>query len=337
MKKILYIFIISVLIITLVFISYTNSKLSELPAFSDTVTVFIPKNSSVNKIVEKFNEYALLEPSWLMSNYIKVKMKLNNKSVFAGNYDITPNSSNEDIINMLFTGGYAKTIGVTIPEGLNNTEIAEIFAIKLGLNPKKFIAICNSDSLLKAWNINAQSTIGYLLPETYEFYGDETEQMVIDKLLKYHFDFWTPEREQLLKKMELSKHELLSVAAIVQAETPLKSELPTVAGLYLNRIRIGMLLQADPTVQFALGNKKRLLYKDLEIDSPYNTYKYAGIPPGPINNPGKDAIAACLNPEKHNLLFMVAFGDGSGAHYFARNSKEHLKNVAKYKQARGRR
>lgn len=337
MKKILYIFIISVLILILISISYTSSKLSELPAFSDTVTVFIPKNSSVNKIVEKFNEYALLEPSWLMSNYIKMKMKLDNKSVFAGNYDVTPNSSNEDIIDMLFTGGYAKTISVTIPEGLNNNEIAEIFAIKLGLNSKKFIEICKSDSLLTAWKIDAKSTIGYLLPETYEFYGDETEQMVIDKLLKYHFDFWNSELEQLLKKMKLSKHELLSVAAIVQAETPLKSELPTVAGLYLNRVRIGMLLQADPTVQFAVGEKKRLLHKDLEIDSPYNTYKYAGIPPGPINNPGKDAIAACLNPEKHNLLFMVAYGDGSRAHYFARNNNEHLRNVAKYKQARGRR
>jgi len=336
LKKILYIFIISVLILILISISYTNSKLSELPAFSDTVTVFIPKNSSVNSIVKKFNEYGLLEPSWLMSNYIKVKMKLDSKSVFAGNYDITPNSSNEDIINKLFAGGYAKTISVTIPEGLSNKEIADIFSKDLDLNSEKFVKLCKSDSLLEAWNIKAKSTIGYLLPETYEFYGDETEQMVIDKLLKFHFDFWTTEREKQLKKMKLTKHELLSVAAIVQAETPLKSELPTVAGLYLNRVRIGMLLQADPTVQFAVGKKKRLLFKDLDIDSPYNTYKYAGIPPGPINNPGKDAIAACLNPEKHNLLYMVAYGDGSGAHYFAKDNAEHVRNVAKYKRARGR-
>lgn len=336
MKKIFYIFVISLLILTLILISYTSSKLNELPSFSDTVTVFVPKNSSVNAIVEKFNKVGLLEPAWFMSNYIKVKMKLNNKSVFAGSYDISPSNSNEDIIESLFTGGYAKTIRVTLPEGLTNTEISEIFADKLRINANKFVRLSKSDSLLKAWNINANSTIGYLLPETFEFYGNETEQFLINKLLKHQADFWTAERLSKLKKLKLTKHELLSVASIVQAETPLKSELPKVAGLYLNRVRIGMRLQADPTVQFAVGEKKRLLHKDLEIDSPYNTYKYAGIPPGPINNPGKDAIDACLSPEKHNLLYMVAYGDGSGAHYFAKDNAEHSSNVAKYKRARGR-
>lgn len=336
MKKIFYTVVISILILILLFISYSNSKLNELPSFSDTVTVFVPKNSSVNTIVEQFNKRNMLEPSWLFSNYIKIKMKLGGKSVFAGYYDIAPSTANEDIIEKLFTGGYAKTIKVTIPEGLNIKETAELFAEKLNLNAEKFLELANSDSLLKAWDIPAKSSIGYLLPETYEFYGDESEQVVIDKLLKYHFDFWTDDREQDLKATKLTKHQLLSIASIVQAETPLKSELPTVAGLYLNRVKIGMLLQADPTVQFAVGEKKRLLHKDLEIDSPYNTYKYAGIPPGPINNPGKDAIKACLDPEVHDLLYMVAYGDGSGAHYFAKTNLEHSRNVAKYKRARGR-
>ena len=336
MKKILYTIVISILILILLFISYSNSKLSELPSFSDTVTVFVPKNSSVNTIVEQFNKQDMLQPSWLFSNYIKIKMKLGGKSVFAGYYDIAPSTANEDIIEKLFTGGYAKTIKVTIPEGLNNKETAEIIAEKLNLNAEKFLELSNSDSLLKAWNIPAKSSIGYLLPETYEFFGDESEQVVIDKLLRYHFDFWTEDREQDLKATKLTKHQLLSIASIVQAETPLKSELPTVAGLYLNRVKIGMLLQADPTVQFAVGEKKRLLHKDLEIDSPYNTYKYVGIPPGPINNPGKDAIKACLDPEVHDLLYMVAYGDGSGAHYFAKTNLEHSRNVAKYKRARGR-
>jgi len=154
--------------------------------------------------------------------------------------------------------------------------------------------------------------------------------------LKHHQDIWTTENEEKLKNSGLSKLELLTIASIVQAETPLESELETVAGLYLNRVKIGMMLQADPTVQFALGDKKRLLYKDLEYDSPYNTYKYAGIPPGPINNPGKAAILATLNPEKHNYLYMVAFGDGSGSHYFAKTVREHNNNVIKYKKARGR-
>lgn len=336
MKKILYTFIISILILILLFISYSTSKLNELPSFSDTVAVFVPKNSSVNTIVKRFNEYDLLQPSWLFTNYIRIKMKFENRSVYAGYYDVVPSTSNEDIIEKLFTGGYAKTIKVTIPEGLNNKEIAQILADTLGINSRLFLKLANSDSLLSAWGIDAESSIGYLLPETYEFYGDETEREIIDKLLKHHFEFWTPEKESELKRTKLSKHELLSIASIVQAETPLKSELPTVAGLYLNRVKIGMLLQADPTVQFAVGEKKRLLHKDLEIDNPYNTYKYAGIPPGPINNPGKDAIMACLNPERHKYLFMVAFGDGSGAHYFAKTNAEHSQNVAKYRKTRRR-
>jgi peptidoglycan lytic transglycosylase G len=336
LKKILYTIVISALISILLFISYSSSKLGELPSFSDTITVYVPKNSSVNTIVEKFNKYDLLQPSWLFSSYIKIKMKLEGKSVFAGYYDIAPSTANEDIIDKLFTGGYAKTIKVTIPEGLSNKETAIIIAEKLNLDANKFLALANSDSLLKAWKIPAKSSIGYLLPETYEFFGDESEQVVIDKLLKHHFDFWTEDREDDLKSTKLTKHQLISIASIVQAETPLKSELPTVAGLYLNRVKIGMLLQADPTVQFAVGEKKRLLNKDLEIDSPYNTYKYKGIPPGPINNPGKDALKACLDPEVHDLLYMVAYGDGSGAHYFAKTNAEHSRNVAKYKRARGR-
>lgn len=321
----------------LLFISYGNSKLSEVPSFSDTVTVFVPKHSSVNKIVDRFNQYKLLEPSWLFATYIKIKMKLDGKAIYAGNYDVLPSNTNEDIIGKLFTGGYAKTISVTIPEGLTDEEIASIFAQKLHLNAQKFLELTKSDSLLKAWDINSNSIVGYLLPETYEFYGDETEQMVIDKLLKYQLNYWTEDNLNKLKKLDLTKNEFLTLSSIVQAETPLKSEMPKVAGLYLNRLRIGMLLQADPTVQFALGMKKRLLKKDLLIDNPYNTYKYSGLPPGPINNPGKDAMNACLNPEKHNFLYMVAVGDSSGAHNFAVNIAGHERNVTKYKNARNRR
>jgi UPF0755 protein len=336
LKKTLYSLIIAALILVLLFISYGNSKMGELPAFSDTVTVFVPRNSSVSNIVKQFNKHQLLEPSWLFSSYIKIKMKLEGKSIFAGNYDILPSNTNEDIVGKLFQGGYAKTVSVTIPEGLNNEEIAQIFERKMGLSAEKFLKLVQSDSLLQAWGIEAHSAIGYLLPETYEFYGDETEQVVIDKLLKYHFDFWTDERKEKLKKLGLTRNEFLTLASIVQSETPLKSELPRVAGLYLNRLRIGMLLQADPTVQFAIGSKRRLLNKDLEIDSPYNTYKYAGLPPGPINNPGKAAMIACLNPEHNKYLYMVAIGDESGAHNFATNIAEHNRNVSQYRRHRAR-
>ena len=147
---------------------------------------------------------------------------------------------------------------------------------------------------------------GYLLPETYQFERNVNVKQIINKLLNEGEKIWNSDNKDKVLSMGYSQYEILTLASIIEAETPNKIEYKKISGVYHNRLKIGMLLQADPTVQYALGSKKKLRRIDLDFNNPYNTYVYAGLPPGPINNPGKGAILAALNPEKHNFLYFVA-------------------------------
>jgi UPF0755 protein len=138
-------------------------------------------------------------------------------------------------------------------------------------------------------------------------------------------------RSNRAKELGYTPHQVLTMASIIDGETNKTEEMPVIAGVYYNRLRIGMRLQADPTVQYLIpGGWKRLIYDDLNIDSPYNTYKFAGLPPGPINNPGKEAIRAALYPQKHKYIFFVA--DGNGGHKFAESYTQHLRLVNEYRE-----
>lgn len=319
-------------------LSYYNSQLNDKVNLDEKISLEVPKNSSISKIISIFNEKDLLKPDWFFTTYLKVTAKLESKYIYAGIYDIEPEMTNKEVIEKLFKGGYAKTIKVTFPEGLNNKEIAKIAHDSLKIDTNIFLKLCRSDSLLDARGIPADNIIGYLMPETYQFHGNESGKQLIDKFLNEQEAFWNNLRLTLIEESRLNnKYQILTLASIVQAESPLESEMDTVAGLYLNRLKIGMALQADPTVQFALNDKKRLTYKDLKVQDPYNTYVNQGLPPGPINNPGKAAINACLSPADHDYLYMVAYGDGSGRHYFSKSLEEHNRYVRKYRRNRDRR
>lgn len=331
MKKFFSILLISILLFVLFLVTFIQSKISLEVEFEKPIEVEIPRGTAIDSIVSTFNKYGLLEPNWFFSYYIKYKKRTDNKHVHSGIFTLDSIVSNEDVIEQLFKGGKAKTIKVTIPEGLNNSEIAKILSSKLNISTDIFLNLCSNDSVLKSNNIKAESLIGYLLPETYDFYFNSNEINVLNKLRDAQIVFLDKNKEAI-ENSGKSIHQILTLASIVESETPNENEYEKVAGLYLNRLKLNMLLQADPTVQFALGYKDRVLYKDLEIDNPYNTYKYSGLPPGPINNPGKKAILSVLFPEKHDYLYMVAKGDGSRTHLFAKTNKEHLKNVAIYRR-----
>lgn len=331
MIKYLIIFIISISILTFSLYYYVNYQLDTKVVFSDSLTVEIPLNTSNAKIIEKFNEKGALKPTWLYDYIFKVYSRYNKKYVYAGYYRFPPEISNREIINKLYEGTKPRTVKVTFPEGLSIEDMADLLE-PVNSNPNRFVELAYSDSLLKARKIESGSLLGYLMPDTYEFFLYERPEAIIDKLLNAGENHWKSIKAK--KTSKLSKHEVLTLASIVEAETPLKSEAPIVAGLYLNRLNIGMLLQADPTVQYVLGKKRRVLYKDLETDNPYNTYVYGGLPPGPINNPGKKAIEAVLNPANHDYLFMVSKGDGSGEHYFSEDNKSHLMYVNRYRKTR---
>ena len=175
----------------------------------------------------------------------------------------------------------------------------------------------------------------FFLPDTYEVYWDITAEDFFEKMAGWNRKYWNDERKAKAKALGLTPAEVSTLASIVDEETTNVAEMPTVAGLYINRLKRGMPLQADPTVKFALGDptRRRILNKDLEVNSPYNTYKNTGLPPGPIRIPTKQAIESVLNYEKHNYLYMCAKEDLSGTHNFAKTLSEHNANARRYQQA----
>lgn len=177
--------------------------------------------------------------------------------------------------------------------------------------------------------------ISLFLPNTYELWWTTTPEQFIARMRKEHVAFWNESRREQLAALKLSAAEASTLASIVQAETVKMADAPTIAGVYLNRLRIGMPLQADPTLKFALGTGEvqRLLNRDKEVDSPYNTYRYTGLPPGPINMPEPRFIDAVLSAPKHDYLYFCARADLSGYSDFARTYDQHLVNARRYQKA----
>ena len=188
---------------------------------------------------------------------------------------------------------------------------------------------------MSCFGVTQPNIPAFFIPDTYEVYWDITAEDLFEKISSWNRQFWNEERKAKAAAAGLTPAEVATLASIVDEETANTSEMPTVAGLYINRLKRGMPLQADPTVKFALGDptRKRILNKDLEVNSPYNTYKNTGLPPGPIRIPSKQAIESVLNYAKHNYLYMCAKEDFSGTHNFAKTLSEHNANARKYQQA----
>ena len=182
---------------------------------------------------------------------------------------------------------------------------------------------------------NSELLPAMFIPDTYEVYWDISPEKLITEIQKWNRQYWNEERLNKAKAAGLTPIEVATLASIVDEETSNVQEMPTVAGLYINRLKKGMLLQADPTVKFAIGDptRKRILKKDLEVNSPYNTYKVKGLPPGPIRIPTKQALESVLNHKKHDYLYMCAKEDFSGTHNFAKTLSEHKKNAVRYQKA----
>lgn len=296
------------------------------------ILLTVNKNQSVESVLDTLAQQDVLTPEFIMKPLFKAYLKISGKKMFAGSYKFEPIHTHLDVINALVNGMQNNMVKVTYPEGITVRDFARISAEKIGLDELEFLHFANSDSLRRARGIKSNNLDGYLFPATYIFFWKQTPEDVLNTLLDEQEKIWKTQFAEKAKIQGKSKQEVLTLASIVEAETPCIEERPRVAGVYQNRVRIGMRLEADPTVQYALGQKKRLTYDDLKTDNPYNTYRYAGLPPGPINNPSKSSISAALTPEKHNYIFFVAVGDGSGRHNFAVNFSAHKQYVSKYRQ-----
>ena len=258
------------------------------------------------------------------------------RNIKAGRYCIPNGLSYLQLIELLIEGGTSDQTLVTIPEGIWQPDLAALLQSKLKIDYSKFLKYSSDELFLKELNINSSNIEGYLLPETYYFYNDSDSKEIIRKL-KSEMDkiFKADKVKDQMQILNYNKHQILTIASIIEGESNLSEEFKRISGVYHNRLKKGILLQADPTIQYLKRNrrsKNRIYYKDLEIDSPFNTYKYAGLPPGPINNPGKDAVLASIFPEEHDYYYFVA--DGTGGHKFAKSHSQHLKNVANYRKWR---
>lgn len=299
------------------------------------IEVDIPQGTSLVRIIEMVNDKGALRPGWIFQVSAKYYARFYNKKVYAGYYKFDANLTNLEIMKSLFNIASLNTVKVTFPEGIGYRDFAEILSARAGIDKAEFLRLCRSDSMLKALGINAKSVEGYLMPETYYVFRKQDPAKIIQRLVKTQDVIWNEKFAAKAMAMAMSRNDVLTLASIIEAESPVADERPAISGVYHNRLNKKWMLQADPTVQYALGNKKKLTRNDLTYDSPYNTYKYYGLPPGPINSPGESAIDAALNPQVHNYMFFVAAGDGSGRHNFAVSGQQHM--IYKNEMRRNRR
>ncbi|MCW8980362.1 MAG: endolytic transglycosylase MltG, partial [Altibacter sp.] len=314
------------------FYVYTN-VFSENTAFNNKEAhVYIPSNAQFRDVLEE------LEP--LVDNIDSFELVARRKgyhtNIKPGHFIIKKGMNNNDIINTI----RSKNIPINVK--FNNQERLEDLAghisRQIEADSLALLTAMRDPQFLTENDFSQDTALGMYIPNTYEFYWNSSAETFRDRMRTEYDRFWTESRVQKAKALGLSKGEVMALAAIVQKETAKVEERPRVAGVYINRLKRGMLLQADPTVIYAKKKKendfeqviKRVLYVDLELDSPFNTYKYAGVPPGPIAMPDISAIDAVLQPEQHDYLYFVADVTNFGYHKFAKTLAQHNVNKAEY-------
>jgi len=222
---------------------------------------------------------------------------------------------------------------ITIPEGYTIYQIADLLAAKGLAKRENFINLATDPNLAKELGIQAKTLEGYLFPDTYYFNKGLSEKVIIKTMVNRFYSLMKPEWKEQSHKLGLTFHQVITLASLIEKETSNKEEKPIISAVYHNRLKAGIRLQCDPTVIYCLKNfNGKLRKEDLLIDSPYNTYKRYGLPPGPIANPGLDSIQAALYPAKVGYQYFVSKNDGT--HYFSYTLKEHNRAVLRYQKKR---
>ena len=247
--------------------------------------------------------------------------KRSDRDIKAGTYALHRGAGWAYVLDALRAGKGIVHV-VTIPEGFSLSQIEPLLASKLSVPPESVSAAVRDTALLHQLDVPTPTLEGYLFPDTYTFTDGTTARGAVEAMVRRFEQVWKPEWTARLDTLHMSRNDVMALAAIVEKEAKLPQERPVIAAVYANRLKHGMLLQADPTVQYALGKHvARVYYKDLEVASPYNTYKNKGLPPGPVASPGKPSIEAALYPANVPYEFFVAFPDGH--HEFRRDLAGH--------------
>ena len=294
--------------------------------------IFIPTGATFKMVQEELTP--LLKD---MSTFVTVAQRKGYVSnIKAGHFIIKKGSNNNEIINSIRSGNTPVTIKFNNQERLEN--LAGHLAKQIEADSLSLLNAMLDIDFLKASGFTQDTALGMYIANSYQVYWNTSSKAFCQKMLKQYHVFWNDARVAKAKAISLSKDQVMALAAIVQKETAMIDERPAVAGLYLNRLKKGMLLQADPTVIFAKKKTennfsqviKRVLFKDLKITSPYNTYANSGVPPGPITMPDVSAIDGVLNYKKHGFYFMVADVNNFGYHKFAKTLSAHNRNKKQY-------
>jgi len=254
--------------------------------------------------------------------------------IHAGRYKITPHMSNYKIIRLLRSGRQSE-VKLVINKLRKRKDFIRLLASSLEPDSATIAQLLQDPTYLAQFGLDTNTLIGAVIPDTYEFFWNTTADKAFRKIEKNYTKFWTPERKDQARQHDLTPMQAVTIASIVDEETNMPADKPKIASVYLNRVRTGMRLQADPTVKFAIGDFsiRRITGPMLQIVSPYNTYMYAGLPPGPICTPSASSVQAVLSSPKTTYLYFCAKEDFSGYSNFASTYDEQLKNAAKYRKA----
>lgn len=327
-----YILVINLLLIT--FIIYELFYSRHYRKGEEEINVFIQPGMHLDEIIRMLKSSDVIRDELLFKIAVKILGKEN--QIISNLYVFKNGLNNSELISLLTDKSKVNLIRFTIPPGYNLNQIAKLAEKKLSLSRNKIFKEASNDSLIELLGLKGKikNLEGFLYPDTYDLPPGITEKSLIRILFsefrKKILD--NTEISSLIRERQTDLLNTVTLASIIEGETKLDSEKPLIAGVYLNRIKKGMRLEADPTIQYILpdGPKSRLLFEDLKIESPYNTYLHKGLPPGPINNPSEKSVLAALNPADHGYLFFVATGEGG--HRFSETYAQHLDAIRDYKK-----
>lgn len=303
-----------------------------LAIVSETKYVYIDDNDDLDSVVCKLTP--LSSPHSLVALSMLLRHFGYDDEVRTGRYAINPGDGVVGVFRRLNNGQQAPMM-LTIPESRTMRQLAGVLSRKLMIDSATIACTLIDSSYCAKLGYTIETIPALFVPNTYEVYWNVSVDKLLERMKKEHDAFWTSERQQQAQAIGLTPDEVCTLASIIDEETANTAEKPMIAGMYLNRLSEGMPLQADPTVKFALGDFtiKRIRHGMLTTDSPYNTYKYEGLPPGPIKIASIKGIDAVLHRVKHDFIYMCAKEDFSGTHNFAATYKEHLQNAARYAKA----
>lgn len=299
----------------------------------ENFTLLIPEKATFETVMDSLKKHDVIHDQMsfmFLSRFLNYK-----KEVKPGRYIITPKSSNKQVIDKL-KEGKQDPVKLTFNNIRLKSDLIKRIGPKFAFGTEQLEKALNSPEVAQKYGLDTNTIVSIFLPNTYDIYWTTSTEKFLDRMHSEYKRFWNDERLAKAKAINLTPAQVAILASIVEEEQARKvDERPKVAGLYLNRLQANMPLQADPTVKFALQDfgLKRILHGHLQIDSPYNTYKHTGLPPGPIRLADLKSLEAVLNYEKHDYIYMCAKDDLSGYHAFANNYQEHLKNARAYQTA----